>query len=212
MKQPNSSQKSRQLVQLALFSALILVMASVPFLGYVLLGFTRATILHLPVILGSILLGPKAGAVLGGLFGLTSLWSNTFQPVITSFVFSPFYSVGDVHGSWASLVICFVPRILTGIVPYYVFQAVRKLSKNPRSVLALGAAGFSGAMTNTLLVMHLIYLLFGQQYAALKATAGQGAYSVILSIIAINGIPEAVVAVILTILIGTPLLHYRKQG
>ena len=67
-------------------------------------------------------------------------------------------------------------------------------------------------MTNTLLVMHLIYLLFGQQYAALKATAGQGAYSVILSIIAINGIPEAVVAVILTILIGTPLLHYRKQG
>ena len=79
------------LVQVALFAALIILMAFTPFLGYIPLGFTRATINHMPVILGSVLLGPKKGAVLGFVFGLTSLVNNTMNPTATSFVFSPFY-------------------------------------------------------------------------------------------------------------------------
>ena len=51
------------MVQVALFAALIIIMAFTPFLGYIPLGFTRATIIHVPVIIGSILLGPKKGAV-----------------------------------------------------------------------------------------------------------------------------------------------------
>ena len=53
------SDKVLGLVQLALFSAIIIIMAFTPFLGYIPLGFTRATIIHIPVIIGSILLGPK---------------------------------------------------------------------------------------------------------------------------------------------------------
>ena len=82
------------LVQAALFSALIILLAFTPFLGYIPLGFTRATIIHIPVIIGSILLGPKQGAVLGLVFGLTSLVNNTVNPTATSFVFSPFYELG----------------------------------------------------------------------------------------------------------------------
>ena len=59
--------------------------------------YKRQTI-HIPVILGSILLGWKSGAVLGGLFGLTSFMVNTITPNLTSFVFTPFYSLGDAHG------------------------------------------------------------------------------------------------------------------
>lgn len=65
------------LVQVALFAALVIILAFTPFLGYIPLGFTRATIIHIPVIIGSILLGPKKGAVLGGVFGLTSFINNT---------------------------------------------------------------------------------------------------------------------------------------
>lgn len=86
------------MVQAALFAALILIMAFTPFLGYIPLGFTRATIIHIPVIIGSILLGPKKGAFLGAVFGLTSFINNTLNPNVTSFVFTPFYSLGDVHG------------------------------------------------------------------------------------------------------------------
>ena len=110
-------QKTLEMVQMALFTALILIMAFTPFLGYVPLGFTRATIIHIPVIIGSIVLGPKRGAVLGGIFGLTSFINNTMNPTITSFVFTPFYSMGDIKGGWQSIVICFVPRILVGVIP-----------------------------------------------------------------------------------------------
>ena len=60
--------KTKGMAQVALFAALILVMAFTPFLGYIPLGFTRATIIHIPVIIGSLMLGPKKGAALGFVF------------------------------------------------------------------------------------------------------------------------------------------------
>ena len=87
----NTTSQVKGLVQAALFAALIILMAMVPFLGYIPLGFTRATIIHIPVILGALVLGPKKGAFLGLIFGLTSLINNTMNPTVTSFVFSPFY-------------------------------------------------------------------------------------------------------------------------
>lgn len=212
MKKQGSRQKSRDMVQVALFAALIIVMASIPFLGYIPLGFTRATIIHIPVILGSILLGPRKGAVLGGIFGLTSLINNTFSPTATSFVFSPFYSLGDVHGNLASLVICLVPRILTGVIPFFVYRFLSKLlgNSNTKSRICLGIAGFSGAITNTLLVMNMIFLFFGDSYGAVKGVAGSAIYPFILSIIGINGIPEAIVATLLVAMIGQPLLRFTN--
>ena len=123
-----ASRKTQDMVKLALFSGIIVVLSLTP-LGYIPLGVIKATTIHIPVILGSILLGWKSGAVLGGLFGLTSFMVNTITPNLTSFVFTPFYSLGDAHGNFWSLVICFVPRILVGVVPYFVYQGIRKLSK-----------------------------------------------------------------------------------
>ena len=89
-----ATKKTQEMVKLALFAGIIVVLAMTP-LGYLPLGVLRPTTIHIPVILGSILLGWKKGAALGGLFGLTSLLVNTFTPNPTSFVFSPFYSLGD---------------------------------------------------------------------------------------------------------------------
>lgn len=146
------------MVQVALFAALIIIMAFTPFLGYIPLGFTRATIIHVPVIIGSILLGPKKGAVLGGIFGLTSFINNTMNPTVTSFVFTPFYSLGEMQGGIGSIIICFVPRILVGIIPYFVFKVLYKEMKSKGSgmLVALGIAGLAGSFVNTLLVMNLI--------------------------------------------------------
>ena len=107
----------RSMVQTAIFGAIIVIMAFTPFLGYIPLGFTRATIIHIPVILASLLLGPKQGAGLGFLFGLTSFINNTMNPTVASFVFTPFYNLGEFSGGIGSSLICFVPRILVGVVP-----------------------------------------------------------------------------------------------
>ena len=208
------SAKTLKLVQLALLGALIVVLAFTPFIGYIPLGVTRATIVHIPVIIGSILLGPKMGAVLGGLFGLTSFINNSFiSPNITSFTFTPLYSVGEFHGNVWSLVICFVPQILVGVVPYYVYKFVMWLFKGRKGgeTVSLALAGLSGALTNTLLVMNLIYFCFGEQYAAAKEKAFEGFYWVILSVIGINGVPEAIVAAILTVAICKTLFKVQKK-
>ncbi|MSS64686.1 ECF transporter S component [Lachnospiraceae bacterium WCA-693-APC-MOT-I] len=199
---------------MSLFTAIIIIMAMVPGLGYIPLGVIRATIIHVPVIIGALVLGPKKGAILGGIFGLTSLINNTFAPTVTSFVFSPFYTMGEIHGGVKSLIICFVPRILIGIVAYYVYKLVRKVMKNSKHsmVTALAISGVIGSLTNTLLVMNLIYLFFGESYAAVKEIAYEALYGTILVVIGTNGIPEAIVSAILVTAIGRVFLKSRIRN
>jgi uncharacterized membrane protein len=210
----NVSQKTVGLVQLALLGAIIVLMTLIPFLGYIPLGVIRATIIHVPVIIGSILLGPKKGAALGFLFGLTSLLNNTFNPTITSFVFTPFYSAAGLGGNPLSLIICFVPRILVGIVPYYVYQLLTKKCFHQKKghVVSLGIAGIAGAMTNTILVMNMIYLFFGQSYAQAREIAFSQLYTVaILPVVGINGVLEAIISAILVTAVTKPLLKYNSS-
>jgi uncharacterized membrane protein len=208
----NRSDKTLRLVQLALFSAIIMIMAFIPYLGYIPLGFMNATIIHIPVILGALFLGPKLGAVLGFVFGLTSLLNNTFNPNITSFVFSPFYTAGGIHGGIKSLLVCFVPRILIGIIPYFIYRFLINLLKEKRAAktIAFAAAGISGALTNTLLVMNGIYFLFGSNYSEAKGVAADALYGLILSVIGTQGVPEAIIAGILVTSIGQVLFKIKR--
>lgn len=201
--------KTQTMVMTAAFAALIILLAFTPGLGYIPLGAINATTIHIPVILGAIILGPKTGAILGGVFGLTSFLQASFiSPNITSFVFSPIAPGGNL----ASIVICFVPRILIGVVAYYVYTAVKKLFKNKKGgvTASLAIAGVCGSMTNTLLVMHGIFIFFGEKWGAANEVA-TAIYGTILGVIVGNGIPEAIVAGVIAIAGGQALLALRKQ-
>ena len=126
------NEKTYELVLTALFTAIIVIMAFTP-LGYIPLVVINATIIHIPVILGALFLGPKKGAFLGFVFGLTSFINNTFKAATASaFVFSPVLAVNvvGVSGIFKSLYICFVPRILVGVVPYFVYILIRAALKS----------------------------------------------------------------------------------
>lgn len=207
-----SNKKTFNMIITALFTAIVIMMAFVPYLGYINLVVIKATMIHVPVIIGSIILGPKKGAFLGFVFGCTSLINNTFNPSLLSFAFSPFYSVGEVGGNFWSIVICFVPRILVGVVPYFVYKGIKHLLKEKKGSdwLALPIASAAGSLTNTLLVMHLIYICFSEQFAAAKGIAMDAVYGVILTIIATNGIPEAIVAVVLSTAVCKALIRWRR--
>ena len=201
----------RSMALMALLAAIICILAFTPFIGYIPLGFTRATIVHIPVIIASLLLGPKKGAALGFLFGLTSFINNTMNPTPTSFMFTPFFSLGETSGNFSSLIICFLPRILVGVVPYYVYQFCQKLSKKEEiSQIGLILSGIYGSLTNTLLVMNLTFIFFKEEYALANNKTVSAVYGFILSIIGINGVPEAIIAGILTLFIGRILL--KKRG
>ncbi len=201
-----------EFVLLALFAAIIFVLGLTP-LGLIPLGVIKATTIHIPVIIGSLLLGPVYGGILGGVFGLASLIANTTAPSLLSFCFSPLIPVpGLDRGSLLALVICFIPRILVGILPYYIFKLFGGKKERP-SVLALGAAGFGGALVNTFFVMGGIYLIFGDAFASIKGIAADKVIGAIMGIVVANGIPEAVVSMILVTAICKPLfaLYFKEK-
>ncbi len=205
-----TTKQTRTLVQTSLLLALITVLALTP-LGYIPIGTVRATTIHIPVIIGAILMGPKVGALLGGYFGLTSLLVNTFTPTPTSFVFTPFYSIGDIGGNFWSLVICFVPRILIGVTAGYLFRWISKIDKS--KIVACVVSGLLSSMVNTVLVMGGIYFLFGESYAAVKQVEVSALFSIIMTVVSVNGVIEAIVAAILATAVAKPLMkHFNMKN
>lgn len=203
--------KTKQLTLTAIFMSIILLFSFTP-LGFINLGFIKATLVHVPVIIGAIILGPRIGAFLGLTFGILSIVINTTAPSVLSFAFSPFIPVlGTNETSLWALVIALVPRVLTGVIPFYVFKWLQK--KEIKSNTALFIAGVSGSLINTILVMNLIYFVFQDAYATAKQMEiGAGLYKAVLSVILINGVPEALIAGIATSAVASILLKvYHKN-
>ncbi|MBO0460142.1 ECF transporter S component [Enterococcus sp. DIV1298c] len=194
----------------AMFLAIMILLAVTP-LGFIPIGPINATTMHIPVIVASIVLGPRLGAFLGGTFGVISMIRSTFIPTPLSFVFSPFIPViGTDQGSWKALIIALIPRILIGVVPYFVYKGIQKLTKNKVSPLSLFLAGIAGSLTNTILVMNLIYFLFQQDYAQVIGSNINAVYSAILAVIFTSGVPEAIVAGLVTAAVSTVLLRMMR--
>ena len=193
---------TRWMVQLALMAAIIVVLANTP-LGMIQLPIIKATTIHIPVILGAILLGPMAGAILGGVFGICSMVSNTVAPVITSFAFSPFLSTTGLSGAVKAIWVCLGCRILIGVVSGWLWIALQKA--HVPDLAALPVVGFVGSMVNTVCVMGSIYILFAQQYAQARDVAMTAVFGLILSTVLASGIPEAIAAAILVAVIGKAL-------
>ncbi|MDR1915014.1 MAG: ECF transporter S component [Synergistaceae bacterium] len=205
-----TSEGIRDFALTSMFAALIFLLAFNP-IGFINLGFMNATTIHIPVIIGSIMLGPVRGALLGALFGLTSLISAHTHPGLMSFAFSPFVPVPgspDGGGNILALLVCFGPRILVGVVPYYVDKLLNRVTA--RSV-SLFTAGIAGSMTNTLLVMHLIYFIFKDAYATAQSVSVTAVYSAVTGIIFTLGVPEAIFAGILTAAVCKALFAYRRS-
>lgn len=190
----NKLKNTKFVTLLGVLLAIEIILAVTP-IGFIPLGFTKATTVHIPVIIGAIFLGPVGGLILGSTFGILSIIMNTVSPALTSFVFSPFITVGGTTGNLWSIVVALVPRMMIGIAAYYSYKWVKKW--NDKGIIAYATAGIVGSLTNTLLVMGGIYIFFGQQYAAAKEVAFEALFGVIIGIIGMNGIPEAIVAAII---------------
>lgn len=198
-------------VETSLLVAIIFLLTFVPNIGYIPTPLINITIIHIPVIIGSVVLGPKKGAILGFAFGVSSFIKNTFFPSSAmAMFFSPLthISVGYYLGALYSLIICFVPRVLVGVVPHYVYVFFKK--KLPDAI-SLFVSGVLGSMTNTILVMGLIGVLFNNEYAKmLGEKAAKGVFYLIGVTIATNGVAEAVAAAVFTAAIAKALFKLRK--
>ena len=116
------------MVSVALMSAIVIVLANTP-LGMIQLPIVKATTVHIPVIIGAILLGPLAGGILGFVFGACSLVSNTVAPTLLSFAFSPFLSTTGIPGILKAVWVSVGCRILIGVAAGWLWILLKRLKR-----------------------------------------------------------------------------------
>ena len=200
----------RWTVTVALMMAIVILLANTP-LGMIQLPIVKATTVHIPVIIGSLVLGPMAGGILGATFGICSLISNTMAPTLLSFAFSPFLSTTGLIGVLKAIWVSVGCRTAMGIASGWLWILLKKLKVNQN--IALLITGFLGSMFNTIFVMGSIYLLFASQYAQAKEVAVTAVFGLIMGTVVASGIPEAIAAAILVIALGKVLIKiYVSAG
>ena len=187
---------TRKLTQLALLIAIQLILSFTP-LGFIILpGMVSITIMHIPVIVGGIVMGPMYGGILGLVFGLLSMYkATTAATSVVDQAFSPFLSGAPVQ----SIIMCIVPRVLLGVVAALLFRALEKRIKSKGLAIAISAAVAS--VMHTVLVLGCLWALFDS--LPLK--------SVFLTLVTLNGFSEIAVAVIVAVGVCRPLLHLTNK-
>ncbi|MCL1820082.1 MAG: ECF transporter S component [Oscillospiraceae bacterium] len=186
--------KDRKILFMTQFAILTAIEAIVCFtpLGSLPLGPLVATLSHIPVIIAAVMLGTGAGAGMGFMFGLFSFIVWSFMPPnpAMAFVFTPIYSFGEFSGNFWSILICFVPRILIGVVAGLTCKALKNRVGN---TVTFAVSGVLGTLTNTVLVLGGIYIFFGRDYAEVGGVAYTALLGILGTAIITNGIPEAAI-------------------
>lgn len=161
------------------------------------LGPIAATLGMVPVAITGILLGIVPGAAMGAFAGLFSFCVWTFTPPAPpmAFIFTPVYSFGEMRGNIWSLVICFVPRILVGVMAAVCYQIASKplAAKGKSEIPAYILGAVLGSLMNTFGVLGGIYLFFGRPYAKLIDTSYELVLLILGGQVLTSGIPEAVI-------------------
>lgn len=182
---------------LAVLMAIIIIQNIVPFFGYIPIAGLSLTTIHITVIIAAVILGPKDGALIGGIWGLID-WIRAFvapTSALAPIVFTnPLVSV--------------VPRVLIGVVAGWLFIW---FNRRKQPTLGLTLAGVAGSLTNTILVLGLIGTLYRNQAAGFYQLDLSKLMPYLLTIVGTNGVPEAILAGILTPLIGTALLRFKRN-
>ena len=204
----------RNMTLFSMFLAIELILLFTP-LGFIKLPGLSITLMHIPVIAAAILLGWKAGAGLGLVFGICSVWNSTMNPGLTAFIFSPFVTVAGVSGNWTSLLIAIVPRVLLGLIAAYLFRFLS--GKMPRAAAA-GISAAAATLCHTFMVLGLIALLWGPQYAAAIGQAPDALLFYLGMVVLTNGMGETGLAAVVMMALakaikpaGSPAVHAGKD-
>ena len=190
-----SSNRIKKLVIIGMLGGISIFLGITP-LGIIHLPVINLTIMHIPVIIGAILEGPVVGGTIGLIFGLFSMYQNFTTPNLTSFIF-------------LNPLIALVPRIMIGIVSYYVYNFLKNKFKNKS--LTVGIAAIAGTLTNTIGVLGLTYLIYLERYAAAKNISTDMVGGALLTVIGTNGAAEAILSAVIAIPIVGAVNKMRRS-
>ena len=168
---------TRVMVEFAVLIAIVLLMAFTP-LGYLRVGALSITLLCIPVAVGAIHMGPRAGLALGIVFGITSF--------VQCFGMDAFGTLLFQVNPLATFVLCVVTRALMGWLCGMIFWGLSKTSL-PK-VVSIYISALSAPVLNTVFFVGFLLLAFTptmQQEYGMTAV-----WPFIVAMVGINGIVE----------------------
>ena len=174
----NNRPNLKKMTELAIFIAIIIVMkltglSSVP-VGPLVMTFTMV-----PIAIGAMLLGPAEGAVLGFVYGITSLYDAiTGASAMTGF----FFQLSPVH----TVILCVVTRTLVGLLTGLIFKALKKIDK--KKIFCYYVGGLMAPMLNTILFMAYIVLVFYKSEFVQNLVSNLGAVNPLMFVILLVGV------------------------
>jgi uncharacterized membrane protein len=195
----NESIKTRKLVLLALFCAIIILMGFTP-LGFFNYGTIEITLIVIPVAIGAIMLGPAGGAVLGTVFGLVSFIQCFGMSAFGAFMLglNPVYT----------FILCLVPRVLVGWLTGLIFRLLADKIKRGGKTISCIIASVCCPLLNTALFITFLIALFGNNKAVLDAFGTNNVWGIVVAIISVNAAIEAVVTLIVSAAVARVLVHF----
>lgn len=155
--------------------------------GFIPLPFMSATILHVPTIIGALAAGPKVGFMVGLLFGLFSFFQSLRAP-------SLLLQIALEYSVLADAFICIAPRCCIGLAAWFIYK---HLPGN--RTIRTAVASIAGSLTNTVLFLESLFILVGQPIAQAQGISVSAVGTLILSIVGINGVPEALVSAVIIV-------------
>ena len=200
---PTKSSRRNSTVNLtvtAALAAIIVVMTFTP-IGYLNIGIVEITFLTIPVAIGAIICGPGAGALLGGVFGLTSYMQcfGIARP-------SPFGAALLAINPVATTVLCLVPRILAGLLAGLIFKAF----KNKSGTISFAVTSLCTGVFNTL--FFVIVLLLGFSTESLSSLQlGDSMLKIISSLVTVNAVIEWAVCLVVGLAVSKALSAILKN-
>lgn len=184
----------RQITMVGMLSA-VSIFLGLTGLGFIPIPPVKATIMHIPVIIGAIVEGPVVGSLVGLVFGLFSMYQNFTAPRPTSFMF-------------LNPIIALVPRILIGVVAYYVYAILK--SKFKKLSISIAVSSICATLINTIGVLGLTYIIYLDRYSSALGIDPSTAKVAIATIGVTNGIPEAIVSAVISVPVIIAILKIKK--
>jgi uncharacterized membrane protein len=198
-----TNSRTMNMVQLALFTAIILLMAFTP-IGYIKTPGLEITLIVVPVTVGAIVLGPVSGAILGGVFGITSF--------IQCFGLSAFGAMLLGINPLGTLIVCIIPRVLMGWLSGLIFVGLKKWDKT--RTVSYAVASLAGPLLNTVFFMAtLVVFFYKTEFIQGIATSlgTNNVFAFIGAFVGFNGLIEAGVCFILGTAISKALDVIAKK-
>lgn len=183
---------------LGILTAIIIIQNFVPLLGYIPIPPLNPTIIHITVIVVSITLGTKDGMIIGSVWGITRMIKAFTMPA------SPFD-----YFLWRNPIIAILPRILVGFVAGYTYNVLKK--RVAKDSTAMIISSILASLTNTIMVLGLIYVIYGETYASLLEVDYSNLLGVLGTVVLTNGVGEAIAAAVIAPIIARPLKKFRDR-